>query len=652
MVHLEKKYKFALVSHSIELARMMRQSYDPAAEDVITKVVGMDDAVPTAKRLLDNGMEVILGHGGTGRLILQALGQSVVNMPRTDFDIISAFLKARDYGQRIGFTSFASPTDGIELLESLLDIEVYQLIFNNQKELEEEVRSAYINDINVVVGGGVSRNIMMSLGGRGVIILPRKSVVIEALEEARAIAASRRNEAENIERIKTIIQMADDGVISVKQDGEVDIYNEKTEKILGVHITKNDEKTKEFLANILNVEEVLKGNIREIDMVRKVNGKNMFINTLPVKVKDKIHGAVSFIREAEKIENINRKLKESLYVKGFVAKHHANDIKGKSRKMASLMEKVKKYAKTNATVLIQGETGTGKGLLAEAIHNMSHRRKEPFVAVNCPALPESLLESELFGHEEGAFTGAKKGGKVGLFEMANKGTIYLDEIADIPHSIQVRLLRVVEAKEVMRVGGDRYVPVDVRILTSSNRDLRGEVENGNFRQDLYYRLAFLKVTIPPLRERLDDIPLLVEDLIEKYKGKLTNSCLAMIDRMSQYSWPGNIRELRSFIESYFILLDGSDDNKLNIFQSLFDEHTPQKTNDVDTKAISRHDDLSNEMDNNIAGNSMGGLKEQVSRYERVIINSVLERCNFNKKKAADKLDISVNTLWRKMKAHD
>ncbi len=635
----EKKFKFALVGHSLELANLVRESYNPNIEEVEAKVVSLEEAVPKARNLLESGAEVILGHGGTGKLILQVLGQPVVNIPRTELDIITAFVKARRYGRRIGLTSFASPTDGIDIIARLLHIEVRQLIFNNKTELEQEVHSAYSDGIHVIVGGGTSRKIIVSLGGKGIVVLPNQNIVEESLKEARAIASARRGEAENAERIKTILQMTEDGVISIDRNGKIDVYNEVAERILSQKIIRLGEEAQHDLLKKLNLIDVLNGDQPRIDVITKVEGKNMLINTHPVKVNGKARGAVAFIREVERIENISRKLKENLYLKGFVAKHNSTDIKGESKGVKALLEKAKKYAATDATILIQGETGTGKGLLAEAIHNLSPRRLEPFVAVNCPALPEGLLESELFGYEEGAFTGAKRGGKVGLFEMANNGTIFLDEIADIPHSVQVRLLRVVEAKEVMRVGGDRYVPVDVRIISSSNKYLRREVENGEFRNDLYFRLAFLKLRVPPLRNRFEDIAYIISDIINKYNKSEKVIINKLQEKLKDYSWPGNIRELRSFIESYFILIDDSADHDLSIFESLLNEYRFQNNydrleqNELERKPVATFDKK---------------LKEQIREYEKNVIKHTLEACQFNKKEAAIRLGISTNTLWRKM----
>ncbi|MDZ7695956.1 MAG: sigma 54-interacting transcriptional regulator [Deltaproteobacteria bacterium] len=638
----DRRFKFALVGHSLELAKAVKAYSDPGSEDLVSRVVNLDEAVPVAKELLGEGIEVILGHGGTGNLIFQNIVQQSVKIPRSRLDLILAFMKAREYGREIGLTSFSKPIDGIDIIENLLDIKVHQLIFNSGKDLEEAVYSAYCKNIKVVVGGGISRTLINSFGGKGILVLPRESVVKEALEEARAIALVRRRDAINAERIRTILQMTEEGVIGIDQYGRIDICNETAEEILGIKFEKAKGKLLSGVFKDFSLIDVLRSNSPNVDTIKKVGGKNVLINTLPLRIAGKGSGAVAFLREVERIENINRKVRENLYAKGFVARHFFKDIKGCSPKTVQLIQEAKRYAETDATIMIQGETGTGKGLLAEAIHNSSARRKEPFVAVNCPALPESLLESELFGYEEGAFTGARKGGKIGLFELANKGTVFLDEIADMPQTLQVRLLRVLEAKEVMRVGGDRYVPTDVRIIGSSNKDLRRETKDSRFRADLYFRFTILKLKLPPLRDRIEDIHLILEKTLNKYGQR--GQCLTphMLEKLNSYSWPGNIRELISFIESYFILLGDSSEPNEGLFYHLFQEYT-----EVD---INRAEEASDDYGKTAPDIPRRNLKSELYEYEKLLIYKTLQACQYNKKRTAKSLGISVNTLWRKLQS--
>jgi len=638
-----KKFKFAFISNSAELAELVRLHADTSTEEVIIKLATMEEALPIAQKFLAEGVEVILGGGGTGSLLLHTMGQPVVKIARTHLDILRALIKAKDYGSDIALTSFASPTYGVEIFEELLSIKIKQIIFKATEELIRGITEAVKEGISCVVGGSVCRKIVNSLGGRGVFVIPSKEVVLQALQEARAIAGSRRKEKEDTEQLKTILETIKVGVIVIDNEGKIKIFNQMASDIFGLELPKAVGHPLPEVIKGTGLLKVLNTGEPEIDQIRRVGNIDIVINSLPIKVDGRTKGCVATFKEAVHIQNIDRRLREKLYVKGFVAKYTIEQIKSKSSQMAELLHKAKQYAKTDETILIQGETGTGKEILAQSLHNLSRRKGKPFVALNCSALPESLLESELFGYEEGAFTGARKGGKIGLFEMANGGTIFLDEIADIPSNLQVRLLRVLEEKELMRVGGDRIVPVDVRILSSTYKDLSREVRMGKFRMDLYFRLAVLILHIPPLRERPEDIPGLVQDLLHRYSRASKTISAAMLQQLSRYHWPGNIRELDSLIKRYVILLDKaqSDDGLLSgLLEDLRKSHLglsgEERPAVPDKPAMS----------------AAKPLKAQLEDLERSLIREALSECQFNKRKAANKLGISVNTLWRKMSSED
>jgi propionate catabolism operon transcriptional regulator len=647
MEHLKmfskKKFRFALVGHSEELATAVRSCVNPETEAVTIKVVNMGESVTVAKQLVEEGVEIIFGHMGNAQLMLQEIGQPVVEIPRTHLDMMEAFVRAKKHGQHIGLTSFRSPTEGIDFIEKVLDIRIHQIVFETFAEMEREIDDAYAQGIRVMVGGGVSNKIITSLGGKGIVVEPRKSAVEKALQEARAIASMRRKEAENSARIQTILQMIEDGVIGVDNFGRIDIYNETAGKILGINLKHTMGQSHNKILKDTNLMDVLTSGRPEIDIIKNIGRDRIMVNTLPIHIDGRPQGAVALFKTISRIQNINRKLQESLYSKGFVAKHTIDDLVGKTRGMRKLKTNFIQYAQTDITLMIQGETGTGKDLVAQAIHNLSRRSHQPFVAINCAALPESLLESELFGYEEGAFTGAKRGGKIGLFELANQGTVFLDEIADISASLQMRLLRVIENKEVMRVGGDRYVPVDVRVISSSYKDLRKEIRNRRFRPDLYYRLAVLKLKIPPLRERTEDMAPILEQTIAGH-GKTPQAITGeMFLEMTKHHWPGNIRELISFVQGYLILL-----NDKACDRELFNSLLEQQMEDAGARAPEEPSVESSEDTCMEVERRAGTLKEMIEGYERTIITDRLKDCHYNKKETARQLGISVNTLWRKM----
>jgi transcriptional regulator with PAS, ATPase and Fis domain len=274
------------------------------------------------------------------------------------------------------------------------------------------------------------------------------------------------------------------------------------------------------------------------------------------KYSESIHCCLLTIKNVRERINMENRLRSELKKQGYRAKYTFGDLVHRSHSMKELIARSRKLAESEFSILVCGESGTGKELLAAAIHNASRRRDGPFLAVNFSALPDDLIESELFGYEEGAFTGAKRGGKVGLFELANQGTLFLDEIGDISPKIQSRLLRVLQEREILKVGGTKNIPVDVRVVAATNKDLMEMVRKGNFREDLYYRIKKLYLPIPPLRERKEDIlPLLAHFLIQKngVELKLTDDVQALLEA---YDWPGNVRELENIVEYILSLCEG------------------------------------------------------------------------------------------------
>ncbi|ELX13346.1 propionate catabolism operon regulatory protein PrpR [Janthinobacterium sp. HH01] len=330
------------------------------------------------------------------------------------------------------------------------------------------------------------------------------------------------------------------------------------------------------------------------------------------------------------------------------AKHGINDLRGDSEAMESLRQSVLLYAKSPATVLIQGETGCGKELVAQAIHRESPRtlgQNRPFVAVNCGAIAESLLESELFGHEEGAFTGARRGGHAGLFEAANRGTLFLDEIGEMPLTLQTRLLRVLEEREVVRVGGTRPIAVNVRIISATHCDLEQRVREGRFRADLFYRLAVLRLSLPPLRARQDDVMTLAEwslknalaSLGARPHPNLHAEMAACAPLLQRYDWPGNVRELRNLAERLALFLAAEP------LQAL----TPAFVLSVAPELAARAAPLLSDT-GAAPGDTAPPLPAQ--RRSAESISAVLARFGGRRDAAADYLGISRTTLWRKLRA--
>jgi len=345
----------------------------------------------------------------------------------------------------------------------------------------------------------------------------------------------------------SVFNSVTDGMIAYNKDGTIELINDLASKLLDLNEMDNIfEKSAGNLSAFLNTG--ASGNF-----MLQVDHSTYLLSKVANGADDACLVTIKNIRERI---NMEHQLKHEMKKQGYRAKYTFSDLVHKSRIMKDVVSKGKKLAACEFSILIYGESGTGKEIFASALHNASKRHKGPFMAVNFSALPDELIESELFGYEDGAFTGARKGGKIGLFELADQGTIFLDEIGDISLKIQSRLLRVLQEKEVLKVGGTKNIPVDVRVVAATNKDLSDMVRKGQFREDLYYRLKKLYVHLPPLRERREDImPLFNHFLIKKngYHLQLTDEARALLNA---YEWPGNVRELESNVEYILAVCEG------------------------------------------------------------------------------------------------
>jgi len=504
-------------------------------------------------------------------------------------------------------------------------------VFSSSTELSGGIQAAVRDGCGAIVGGGICRQVAAGFGVPGVVVVPREGNVLQTLKEARAIALAQRKQRRDLHELRTILDTSRDGMMVLDVDGRVRFANEAAVETLrpllgGAPMV--DARLPVVLVP-LGVLQTLETGEPEFDKVRRVGPIDIVVSSSPIRVDDETVGVVATFREATRIQNIDRKVREKLYTKGFVARYSFGHIQGDTPAIRELIEKARRYARSDAAVMIEGETGTGKELLAQSIHNASKRSEKPFLGINCSALSETLLESELFGYEDGAFTGARRGGKIGLFELANGGTLFLDEVADISPAVQMRLLRVIEEREIMRLGGDRMVPVDVRIISSSQRNLATQDSEGQFRRDLYFRLAALRLRIPPLRERTSDILALLVALFARHGAKLDELATPLCDRLSRYAWPGNVRELDSLVRTYLALSDEAGFSE-RLFLELFEQLRADR-----------------ERSSQPSERSDGPLRDQLSRIERQIVLRTLEDCGYDRTAAARRLGISLNSVWRK-----
>lgn len=441
--------------------------------------------------------------------------------------------------------------------------------------------------------------------------------------------------------LKAIFVSAKDAISVVNESGIHIMVNPAYTKITGISseeiIGKTaayDIKEGESLHNrVLKTGKAVKNTI----LTTKPGGKRVVAQAAPMIVNNTLKGSVAVLHDVTEIKELTDQLNEAKRrIRELSSKYSFSDVVGTSKQIKYVIEQAKKAAKVPATVLLKGESGTGKELFAHAIHMESSRKYNQFIRVNCAALSENLLESELFGYEEGAFTGAKKGGKKGLFEEANNGTIFLDEISEISTKIQVKLLRVLQEREILRVGGIIPLPINVRIIAATNINIKKAVGDGAFREDLFYRLNVFPITIPPLRERKEDI----EDLIVSFIEKLNNEYGRNVDKISndaielllKYDWPGNVRELENTVGRSMI--------KMNFNERIIEKEHLKFLDILDTKTKDIIPKLEEEQ--------FDTLDDVITKVEKEYIKQIYELCKKNKTKTAKKLGISIRNLYYKL----
>jgi transcriptional regulator with PAS, ATPase and Fis domain len=586
----------------------------------------LEAAIPIAKQLEAEGVDAIICLVGTADILRKNLSVPVIEIQDVStFDLVENVSHAIGFGKNIGICVYGNPIAGMDVVERLLQVKIKQIVYQDSESLLAAILSEKEEGIDVCIGRKLTSEICRKIGMPSVFLGISEERVVNAISEAIRIACVSRNEREKTKHIDAMLDSVSEGMIAIDRNGKINIFNRVAKEILGVKDAVG--KYIDELGFQLGLREVLETGTPKLQRLQKIGDIQIISNLEPVHLDKEVIGVIASFSDVSQLIQAEQNVRRS-FTKGFVATYTVDDIVCKSLSMKRIILQARQFASSDSTVLITGESGTGKELVAQSIHNLSSRRKGPFVAINCSALPENLLESELFGYEEGAFTGAKKGGKPGLFELAHQGSIFLDEIGAIPLVVQSRLLRAIQQKEVMRIGGDRIIPVDVRIITATNVDLLRTVKQGRMRMDLYFRINILRIHIPPLRERKEDIPVLLKSLLkrhtQKYGKQMEQLPEELLERLVAHSWPGNVRELDNFIEKYIIMIDTPDQYK-EVLDLLFEECL------IAERVLFEPDE---------AGSV--SLEEQKN-----------PSADFYKKKAIAKMmGISRTTLWRKLKAMD
>ncbi|GLI18273.1 sigma-54-dependent Fis family transcriptional regulator [Tepidanaerobacter syntrophicus] len=587
--------------------------------NLIVETGNMETALAIMRKYPD--ADVVISRGGTAELLKNLEDISVVEIRLSINDFMNAISSiAKKNVRKIGVVTRKSIFEESITDYNFFDTTVYFRPCKDVDQIKSAIEELNSQGIEAIIGDKMAiefakkHNMVTKLLDSGEIAIKM------ALEEALSIVHAKEQERLRAAQVNAIINNIEEGIIATTSDGRISFYNDVAKKMFTDKSNNiNFERVYSFLKS------------KDKEKILDTNNDKIFARTIPLYAQENYKGSILTFQEVKNIQASERKIRLSLYEKGFYAKKTFDDIIGESENIKAVIEKAEKYASTNSNILIYGETGTGKEIFAQSIHNYSNRSKGPFVSVNCASLPSNLIESELFGYVEGAFTGARRGGKIGLIELAHGGTIFLDEIAELPLDIQSRLLRVIQEKEIMRIGDDKIIPVDVRIVCATNKDLLTMVHKRTFREDLYYRINVLKLNIPPLRERKSDIIKILDYYLGKFNAQYDKKIILKDDAkdaLLKYEWPGNIRELKNLAEKVIALSDRNEVVNLPTILSLLREESycGYAYNDENHIQIKESDNLK-EMEQQI-------LKQLEKRY------GADEVCR--------RLNISKVTLWRKM----
>ncbi|HBH2745423.1 TPA: sigma 54-interacting transcriptional regulator [Clostridioides difficile] len=661
MILLRKK--IGIIASDIELKERIEELYREDVENgtIIIDILNLDLMENQGRILVEKGAQAIIGRGGGYSLVIDTVNVPVIPMNMKSTDLLRAIEIAKKYSKKVvlilGDNEVSFDYVG---WRNVISTEITEEWFESKYEIRSKVVK-YIDqkDEIVIVGGGLACSFARQYGIDSVFATASDESIREAVEYCKKLLDTLGEEKFNNEVLRNILDGIKDGVIAIDSNGSIILYNESAKNMLKV---ERKCALNKYILDVFPKMEWMLDCLHEKEDVedRKIrNINNLIVNTRTtlIKVDNSTYGVLGIIQDITKLQNLERKIRFDLNQKGLYARYTFDDFLFKDKLTKEFIEEAKKIGKSDYTTLLYGESGSGKEIIAHSIHNISKRKDKPFVAINCATIAENLLESELFGYEEGAFTGARKGGKRGLFELAHGGTLFLDEINSLSFNIQTKLLRVIEERQIMRIGSDYIIPLDIRIIAATNESLTEKIVMGTFRADLFYRLSSLEINIPPLRDRREDIiPLFNNFVNEVLKDDGLNGINSIdenfvltkdeMDKLYNYSWPGNVRELKTIAQKYVVT------GKIKLRQDrdfktkkLLPNSEVDKFNSETTASVEVQDESINISKINDGKISID-IKE-VNKYVEEKIISMLFAQGLSKNEVAQVLGISRTSLWKK-----
>ncbi|HEY1610362.1 MAG TPA: propionate catabolism operon regulatory protein PrpR [Paraburkholderia sp.] len=629
------------ISRLRDVFRDIAGEYDDRA-DLRLVARGYEQAVAELAIAGANRPDVIVAAGSNGAYLKARVDVPVILVTPTGFDVMQALAlaRARHDADPVALVTHGDAPVEMRRFVSAYGLDIVFASYQSAQDAEACVLDLRERGVRAIVGPGLVTDLAARFGLASVFLYSRPSVRT-AFDNALEIAQATWRETQRRQRLDSVIQHLRDGVVALDAAGRVEAINQRLAAVLGVDASAAVGRPLAELAPDIA------RNLPPADgeSLETVGGVSYVVHRGPLVD----NGAVLTFQESRAVERLDRTLRSRQRAQQFVARYQLDDLVGACPEIARVRQLARRYAKSDATVLIRGESGTGKEMVAQGIHRESARRDFPFVAINCGAFPESLLESELFGYEEGAFTGARRGGKVGLIEAAHRGTLFLDEIGEMPLPLQSRLLRVLQEREVVRLGAIEPTRVDVRVVAATHRALTEAVEAGAFRADLYYRLNILNLAIPPLRERGADIlPLAAQLLLQASRREprvaatvrtaddAARALAPVSEPLGSHDWPGNVRELQNVIERMVVELADPDNPEVKIAPDVLRSIAPEL---FESAGASRQ-----------SGQTARSLRERRRQDDADEIRATLEACNGDRERACERLGISRTTLWRRLNA--
>ncbi|MBW2121305.1 MAG: sigma 54-interacting transcriptional regulator [Deltaproteobacteria bacterium] len=624
------KPKLCVVGYKpvIAIARKVAWEFNETADFIFIRAL-IEEALPKLREV-EGVVQIVLAGPSTRRMYADELKVPIIAFRPTFPDLITAILEAQEIDRRIAITLSRDDKDfDLPLLSKVMGVSLFPLYCDNSREYAQACEAAIKQDFKVIIGGSFTVDAAAKLGLKGILLYKGRDMIRTAIVKALEICQVEEENTRRISQLNAVVNNFAEGLLLTDEKGRVILDNPPSRKRLGMEDLAGKQVNTIF--GTKTASKVLQSGQPAFNILE---AEKLVVNYIPIRSAETIHGLVCTLKRVDEVQDAEFIVRKRLHSRGFVAKHGLTDIVGSSQAIRRCKESLKLFAKTVDPILITGESGTGKELFAHAIHSYSNQKRGPFVAINCATLPNDLLESELFGYEKGAFTGAHETGKRGLIELAHRGTLFLDEITTLDYPLQAKLLRLLSEREIMKLGSDRIIPVDVRIIAATNEDIEKCVEERRFREDLYYRLNVFRLRIPPLRDRPEDIMPLFLSFVSKIgpdiSSKIRSQETVIEKALVGHTFKGNARELEN-IARRFCLLYGVNRRERNLARII--------------EAC-----LEKKISPNVDKQHLSDLKTVTQNSEKQLIVDLMKKYR-RKSDIAKALGVAPSTLWRKIKKY-